>query len=77
VTAVLAAPVLAADQILGVERGGFIMIVVSLLVLLLGVPIAARLGKSETAVFRRTGVVYGALMLAVLFGAFLIVKQVY
>lgn len=75
-SAALAVPVLAADEILGLEPGGFAMIVVSVVVLLLGVPIAARLGNSTTTVFRRTSVVYGALMLIVLFGAFLIIKQV-
>lgn len=74
-SAALGGPVLAAGKILGIETGGFVMIVVSLAVLLLGVPIAARLGNSGTTVFRRTGVVYGAVMLILLFGAFLIVKQ--
>ncbi len=75
-SAALAGPVLAAGkEILGIESGGFVMIVVSLVALLLGVPIAARLGNSDTTVFRRTGVVYGAFMLVLLFGAFLIVKQ--
>lgn len=76
-TAVLAAPVLAAEEILGIESGGFIMMVVSLVVLLLGVPVAARLGNSSTAVFRRMSVVYGVVMLAVLFGAFYIVKEIH
>ena len=74
-TAVLAAPVLAAEEILGVEPGGFAMLAVSVVVLLLGIPVAARLGKHETVVFRRTSVVYGVLLLAVLAGAFLLVKQ--
>lgn len=76
-TAVLAAPVQAAEEILGIESGGFIMLVVSLLVLLLAVPAAARLGNASTAVFRRTSTVYAALLLGVLFGAFYLVKEMH
>ena len=74
-TAVLAAPVLAAEEIMGVESAGFIMLVVSVVVLLLAVPVAARLGNSQTEVFKRTSIVYGVLILGVLMGAFLLVKQ--
>lgn len=67
--------VLAAKEILGVEPAGFAMIVASLAVLLLGVPVAARLGNANTGVFRRTGILYGGVLLVILFGTFLIVKQ--
>ncbi len=77
VTAVLAAPVLAAKEIMGIEAGGFTMIVVSVVVLLRGVPVAARIGNSQTAVFRRVGVLYGVVLVGILGGAFLIIKQVH
>jgi len=75
VAAALVGSVLASKEILGLEPGAFAMLAMSVLVLLLGVPVAARLGGSPTVVFRRTGLVYGALMLVLLFGTFLIVKQ--
>lgn len=76
-TAALAGPVLAAEEIMGIESGGFVMMAVSLVVLLLGVPVAARLGNSSTAVFRRTSALYGVVLVGILAGAFLIVKQVH
>lgn len=74
---VLAGPVLAAEEILGVESGGFIMLVVSVVVLILGMPVAARLGNAPTAVFRRTSIVYGVLLVGVLAGAFYVVKEMH
>lgn len=68
--------VLAATEILGVEPGGFTMLVVSVVVLLLGVPVAARLGNSDTGVFRRTSALYGAVLVGILFCTFLILKQI-
>jgi uncharacterized membrane protein len=63
----------AAKEILTVEPGGFAMLVVSLVVLVLGVPVAARLGRHDTAVFKRTSVLWGALMLGILFAAVFVI----
>lgn len=64
---------MAAKEILGVEAGGFAMLVASVAVLALSVPIAARLGRQSEAVFRRSSFFWGATMLVVLFGTVLII----
>ncbi len=65
---------MAVKEILGVETSGFVVLVVSAVVLLLGLPAAARVGGQQTGAFRRTGILYGVLLLALLFGTVFIVK---
>ena len=67
---------MAAKEILTIEPGGFWMLVVSVVVLAIGVPIAVRLGSQETAVFKRTSVFWGSVVLAILFGGVLVIGLV-
>ena len=67
---------MAVSEIMGVEAGGFVVLVISVVVLLLGIPASFYVGGLDARTFRRAAPAVGAIFLAILVAAPMLAKVV-